>query len=111
MQFSSGTQYALTIGHPALTCHPNPLDELAKGLDMKQNELRQTFFDVVPMKNVVGIHSRAIAYQINVHRGPRLASAISVTALSRLTAANDRRDAANPLTRLVQALVRRLVRL
>jgi hypothetical protein len=78
---------------------------------MKQNDLRQTFFDVVPMKNVVGIHSRAIAYQINVHQGPRLASAISVTGLSRLTAANDRRAAANRLPHLLRALVHRLVRL
>lgn len=55
---------------------------------MNQNELRQTVFEVAPMKNVVGI-GRATAYQINVQQGPLLATPMRRANFVRHAAAND----------------------
>ena len=55
---------------------------------MQQNELRQTVFEVAPMKNVVGI-GRATAYQIIVQQGPLLATPVRRADFSRQAAAND----------------------
>ena len=62
---------------------------------MNQNELRQTLFDVAPVKNVVGI-GRATAYQIHVQHGPVLAKPVRRAMFVRQQAAND--DLSGPST-------------
>ena len=55
---------------------------------MNQNELRQTAFDVVPLKNVVGI-GRATAFQIHVRHGAVIATPTEGEGFTRRSAAND----------------------
>jgi len=97
-------------GASGMIVPPEANGQVAKGMDMKQNKLRLTYFDVVPLKNVVGIR-RAIAYQINVRRGPILASTISVPELTLFRAANDGRkeDRGSGWPSRFRALFRRLL--
>ena len=77
--------------------------------NMNQNELRQTAFDVVPLRNVVGI-GRAAAFQIRVQHGRVLATPLLSNELARSAAANDAPDAtATPASHL-RSLLRRLTR-
>ena len=76
---------------------------------MNQNELRQTVFDVVPLRNVVGI-GKAAAFQIRVQHGRVLATPLCSNDLARSAAANDAPEAvATPAGRL-RSLLRRLRR-
>ena len=76
---------------------------------MNQNELRQTVFDVVPLRNVVGI-GKAAAFQIRVQHGRVLATPLRSNDLPRSAAANDAPEvAAKPAARL-RTLLRRLTR-
>lgn len=73
---------------------------------MISNELRQTVFEVAPMKNVVGI-GRATAYQIHVRQGPVLATPVRRAGFARQTAANDERPAATVGASFLRRLLRR----
>ena len=55
---------------------------------MNRNELRQTTFDVVPLKNVVGV-GNSTAYQICVTRGKVHATMGKLDMLANEAAAND----------------------
>jgi len=73
---------------------------------MNQNELRQTAFEVAPMKNVVGI-GRATAYQINVQHGPELATPVRRARFVRQPAANDGLNTPSAAVRFLSALLGR----
>lgn len=75
---------------------------------MNQNELRTTVFDVMPMKNVVGI-GRATAYQINVQHGPLLARPVRRASFVRQPAANDGYRTPSAAARFLAATLGRLL--
>jgi len=76
---------------------------------MYQNELRQTVFDVAPMKNVVGI-GRATAYQINVQQGPLLATPVRRADFARQPAANEGEREPSLIDRIRSSALGRLFR-
>ncbi len=76
---------------------------------MNQNELRQTAFDVVPLRNVVGI-GRAAAFQIRVQHGRVLATPLRSNELARSAAANDTPEVGATPTGRLRNLLRRLTR-
>ena len=55
---------------------------------MNRTELRQTTFDVIPLRNVVGV-GNSTAYQICVTRGKVHATMGKLDELADITAAND----------------------
>jgi hypothetical protein len=76
---------------------------------MNQNELRQTVFDVAPLRNVVGI-GKATAYQIHVRRGPVIAAPVAAADFARRPAANDAQAAEARTAPGRGSLLRRLLR-
>ncbi|MEJ2383097.1 MAG: hypothetical protein P8Y54_01725 [Xanthomonadales bacterium] len=76
---------------------------------MNQNELRQTVFDVAPMKNVVGI-GRATAYQIHVQYGSVLAKPVRRGQFIAQPAANDGASRDSAAARFLFSALERLLR-
>lgn len=76
---------------------------------MNQNELRQTVFDVVPLRNVVGI-GKAAAFQIHVRHGSVLATPLRSNDLARSAAANESLEAVATSAGRLRTLFRRLAR-